>query len=74
MSELGLPNDPDERRTKQVIVMRKDLGMRKGKMVAQGAHAAMVWLIEPLRESKRPSLSKAESERCLSTFVRRIVH
>ncbi|HUS29970.1 MAG TPA: aminoacyl-tRNA hydrolase [Kofleriaceae bacterium] len=30
-----------ERPTKQVIVMRKDLGMRKGKMIAQGAHAAM---------------------------------
>ena len=27
--------------TKQVIVIRKDLNMRKGKMVAQGAHAAM---------------------------------
>jgi PTH2 family peptidyl-tRNA hydrolase len=26
---------------KQVIVLRKDLNMRKGKMVAQGAHAAM---------------------------------
>ncbi len=26
---------------KQVIVMRKDLGMRKGKMIAQGAHASM---------------------------------
>ncbi|MFN3202120.1 MAG: aminoacyl-tRNA hydrolase [Bradymonadia bacterium] len=26
---------------KQVIVLRKDLGMRKGKMVAQGAHASM---------------------------------
>lgn len=27
--------------TKQVIVIRKDLNMRKGKMVAQGAHASM---------------------------------
>lgn len=27
--------------TKQVIVMRKDLNMRKGKMVAQGAHASL---------------------------------
>ncbi len=27
--------------TKQVIVMRKDLGMRKGKMIAQGAHASL---------------------------------
>lgn len=26
---------------KQVIVLRKDLGMRKGKMIAQGAHAAL---------------------------------
>jgi peptidyl-tRNA hydrolase len=27
---------------KQVIVLRKDLNMRKGKMVAQGAHASML--------------------------------
>lgn len=27
--------------TKQVIVIRKDLGMRKGKMIAQGAHASL---------------------------------
>ncbi len=26
---------------KQIIVMRKDLGMRKGKMIAQGAHASL---------------------------------
>lgn len=26
---------------KQIIVIRKDLNMRKGKMVAQGAHASM---------------------------------
>lgn len=30
---------------KQVIVLRKDLGMNKGKMIAQGAHAAMSCLI-----------------------------
>lgn len=33
---------------KQVIVLRKDLNMRKGKMVAQGAHAAMKATIENL--------------------------
>jgi len=27
--------------TKQVIIIRKDLKMRKGKMVAQGCHASM---------------------------------
>ena len=30
-----------ERSAKQVIVMRKDLNMRKGKMIAQGAHASL---------------------------------
>ena len=32
---------PDLRTHKQVIVMRKDLGMTAGKMVAQGAHASL---------------------------------
>lgn len=31
---------------KQVIVMRKDLKMRRGKEIAQGAHASMKWLAE----------------------------
>jgi PTH2 family peptidyl-tRNA hydrolase len=35
-----------ERRPKQVIVMRKDLNMRKGKMIAQGAHASMKVLLD----------------------------
>ena len=34
------------RTAKQVIVMRKDLGMRKGKMIAQGAHASLKVLLE----------------------------
>ncbi|MEO8549317.1 MAG: aminoacyl-tRNA hydrolase [Kofleriaceae bacterium] len=41
-----------ERVPKQVIVMRKDLGMRKGKMIAQGAHAAMAVLIDGARTSE----------------------
>jgi PTH2 family peptidyl-tRNA hydrolase len=35
-----------ERVAKQVIVMRKDLGMRKGKMIAQGAHASLKVLVD----------------------------
>lgn len=35
-----------ENKTKQVIVLRKDLGMRKGKMVAQGAHASMKAILD----------------------------
>ena len=33
--------DEVAREPKQVLVLRKDLNMRKGKMVAQGAHASM---------------------------------
>ena len=35
---------PPVREVKQVIVMRTDLGMRKGKMIAQGAHASISFL------------------------------
>jgi PTH2 family peptidyl-tRNA hydrolase len=31
---------------KQVIVMRRDLKMRRGKQIAQGAHASMAFLLQ----------------------------
>jgi PTH2 family peptidyl-tRNA hydrolase len=31
---------------KQVIVMRNDLNMRKGKMIAQGAHASIMFTLD----------------------------
>lgn len=34
---------------KQIIVIRKDLNMRKGKMVAQGAHASMAVVLNYMR-------------------------
>jgi PTH2 family peptidyl-tRNA hydrolase len=37
---------------KQVIVMRKDLNMRKGKMVAQGAHASMKVMMEKMSDAR----------------------
>ena len=43
---------------KQVIVMRHDLHMRMGKAVAQGAHAAMMFLLTRL--SKDQDFSEAE--------------
>lgn len=39
---------------KQVIVIRKDLNMRKGKMVAQGAHASMAALLGESNELNIP--------------------
>lgn len=38
-------------KTKQVIVLRKDLNMRKGKMVAQGAHASMKVFFDRLKST-----------------------
>ena len=36
--------------SKQVIVIRKVLKMRKGKMVSQGAHAAMKVILDQMHE------------------------
>lgn len=35
---------------KQVILIRKDLKMRRGKEIAQGAHASMAFLVNPIRQ------------------------
>ena len=48
MDEKDEPGEEHEetgqRPTKQVIVIRRDLRMRRGKEIAQGAHASMAWL------------------------------
>jgi PTH2 family peptidyl-tRNA hydrolase len=36
---------------KQVIVIRKDLNMRKGKMIAQGAHASLAVILDLIRKA-----------------------
>ena len=38
-------------KVKQVILIRRDLHMRRGKEIAQGSHAAMQFLISRLRNS-----------------------
>lgn len=49
---------------KQVIVIRKDLNMRKGKMVAQGAHASMAFIAKEILQhigtDKKPSLTSEQ--------------
>jgi PTH2 family peptidyl-tRNA hydrolase len=35
---------------KQIIVIRKDLNMRKGKLVAQGSHASIAFLTRRMRD------------------------
>ena len=43
-----------ERPVKQVIVIRRDLKMRRGKEIAQGAHASMAWLSRRIIERITP--------------------
>ena len=40
---------------KQVIIVRKDLNMRKGKMIAQGAHASVNALLQHAIKDKHPT-------------------
>jgi peptidyl-tRNA hydrolase, PTH2 family len=48
-------HEEQQRPTKQVIVIRRDLKMRRGKEIAQGAHASMAWL----RQRIMPRLTSA---------------
>lgn len=56
---------------KQVIVMRKDLKMRRGKEIAQGAHASMAFLAkkalagEPFTEVERGWLEGLFTKVCV---------
>jgi PTH2 family peptidyl-tRNA hydrolase len=40
---------------KQVIVIRRDLRMRRGKEIAQGAHASMAWLRQRVLQGLTPT-------------------
>jgi len=65
---VSAPEGMTEREARQVIVIRRDLGMRRGKEIAQGAHASGMWLTERLArlESWPPglhALTLGEAER-----------
>lgn len=55
--------------TKQVIVIRKDLKMRRGKEIAQGAHAAMAWLRERLLGAG-PDFTTAERDWLTGSYAK----
>lgn len=50
-------NVEEPKRVKQVIVMRHDLKMRRGKQIAQGAHAAMSFICRRLQDRGSVSLA-----------------
>lgn len=43
------------RKSKQVIILRKDLNMRKGKMISQGAHASMKVILDMMSKQMVPT-------------------
>ena len=47
----------EPQRIKQVIVMRHDLKMRKGKQIAQGSHASMSFLCRRLQDTGSVALA-----------------
>lgn len=62
---------------KQVIVMRKDLQKRKGKMAAQAAHAAMMFITRN-NKSENPmqlsvELTQAEADWLRNSFAKIVV-
>ena len=64
-------------KVKQVIVMRKDLNMSKGKMVVQGAHASIAFLTNKMKDNlSNPealwwvNLSQAEKKWVYGTFFK----
>ncbi len=60
--------------TKQVIVIRRDLKMRRGKEIAQGSHASMAFLTRRIQRSLEtfntpyPPMNEAEREWIMNSF------
>ena len=59
-------------KVKQVLVLRKDLNLSKGRLVTQGAHASVAFLTHLVRGYNGESLllSKAEKEWVYGTFFK----
>ena len=54
MSDIPRPTK-QVKQVKQVIVIRRDLRMRRGKEIAQGAHAATAWLVDKVLQTMGPN-------------------
>ena len=64
--------DTNMDKVKQVIVMRKDLQLSKGQMVAQGSHASIAFLTDLIKEYNGEPLllTEAQKEWVYGTFYK----
>ena len=58
-----------ENKSKQVIVIRKDLNMRKGKMVSQGAHASMAAVLSRAKGSREERIIYLEEGSAINDWL-----
>jgi peptidyl-tRNA hydrolase, PTH2 family len=59
-SDSHVRHSVDPATVKQVIVIRRDLHMRRGKEIAQGSHASGAWLARLVGQSLNPGTGRAE--------------
>ena len=64
--QLARPH-PDD--VKQVIVIRRDLKMRRGKEIAQGAHASSAWIASMVADAVDPTTRTATVTLDAAAFV-----
>jgi PTH2 family peptidyl-tRNA hydrolase len=57
-------------RVKQVLVLRKDLNLSKGRLVTQGAHASIAFLTDLIKEYNPLQLNEAQKEWIYGTFYK----
>lgn len=50
---------------KQIIILRKDLNMRKGKMVAQGSHASLCAYLHAPEWAQKEWLKEGQTKICV---------
>jgi len=57
-------------KVKQVLVLRKDLNLSKGRLVTQGAHASIAFLTELIKEYNPLQLTEVQKEWVYGTFFK----
>jgi len=57
-------------KVKQMLVLRKDLNLSKGRLVTQGAHASIAFLTDQIKEYNPLQLTEVQKEWIYGTFFK----